>query len=68
MRRRALIVLLTVVVVLTAAGVTTVILAVTRVHGTPEDVARCLVDLSRPGTQWLTGCVVNVDGGEDVAG
>ncbi len=40
MRRRALIVLLTVVVVLTAAGVTTVVLAVTRVHGTPEDVAR----------------------------
>jgi len=35
---------------------------------TPEDVARCLVDLSRPGTQWLTGCVVHVDGGEDVAG
>jgi len=35
---------------------------------TPEDVARCLIDLSRPGTQWLTGCVVNVDGGEDVAG
>lgn len=35
---------------------------------TPEDVARCLVDLARPGTQWLTGCVVNVDGGEDVAG
>jgi len=35
---------------------------------TPEDVARCLVELSRPGTQWMTGCVVNVDGGEDVAG
>ncbi len=35
---------------------------------TPEDVARCLVDLARPGTSWLTGCVVNVDGGEDVAG
>jgi NAD(P)-dependent dehydrogenase (short-subunit alcohol dehydrogenase family) len=35
---------------------------------TPADVARCLVDLSRPGTQWLTGCVVHVDGGEDVAG
>jgi len=35
---------------------------------TPEDVARCLVELSRPGTQWLTGCVLNVDGGEDVAG
>jgi NAD(P)-dependent dehydrogenase (short-subunit alcohol dehydrogenase family) len=35
---------------------------------TPEDVARCLIELSRPGTGWLTGCVVNVDGGEDVAG
>ena len=35
---------------------------------TPEDVARCLWELSRPGTQWLTGCVLNVDGGEDVAG
>jgi NAD(P)-dependent dehydrogenase (short-subunit alcohol dehydrogenase family) len=35
---------------------------------TPEDVARCLVDLARPGTDWLSGCVVNVDGGEDVAG
>jgi NAD(P)-dependent dehydrogenase (short-subunit alcohol dehydrogenase family) len=35
---------------------------------TPEDVAACLVDLSRPGTRWLTGCVVNVDGGEDVSG
>jgi len=35
---------------------------------TPADVARCLVSLSSPGTDWLTGCVVNVDGGEDVAG
>jgi NAD(P)-dependent dehydrogenase (short-subunit alcohol dehydrogenase family) len=35
---------------------------------TPEDVARCLVELSRPGAQWLTGCVLNVDGGEDIAG
>lgn len=35
---------------------------------TPEDVARCLVELSRPGTRWLTGCVLHVDGGEDVAG
>ncbi len=35
---------------------------------TPEDVARCLVDLARPGAQWLTGCVINVDGGEDIAG
>jgi NAD(P)-dependent dehydrogenase (short-subunit alcohol dehydrogenase family) len=35
---------------------------------TPEDVARCLVDLARPGTAWMTGCVVNVDGGENIAG
>ena len=35
---------------------------------TPEDVARCLVALSVPGTQWLTGSVLNVDGAEDVAG
>jgi len=35
---------------------------------TPEDVARCLVALSAPGTQWLTGSVLNVDGAEDIAG
>lgn len=35
---------------------------------TPEDVARCLVTLSEPGTDWLTGNVLNVDGGEDIAG
>ena len=35
---------------------------------TPEDVAACLVDLARPGTRWLTGSVLNVDGGEDVTG
>lgn len=35
---------------------------------TPEDVARCLVALAAPGTAWLTGNVLNVDGGEDVAG
>nr|HPK66057.1 SDR family oxidoreductase [Thermoanaerobaculia bacterium] len=35
---------------------------------TPEDVARCLVALAAPGTQWLTGNVIQVDGGEDVAG
>jgi len=35
---------------------------------TPEDVARCLVALAAPGTQWLTGNVIHVDGGEDVAG
>jgi NAD(P)-dependent dehydrogenase (short-subunit alcohol dehydrogenase family) len=35
---------------------------------TSEDVARCLVALSAPGTQWLTGSVLNVDGAEDIAG
>ena len=31
----------------------------------PEDVAACLVELSRPGTYWLTGNVLRVDGGEE---
>lgn len=31
---------------------------------TPGDVARALVELSRPGTEWMTGNVINVDGGE----
>lgn len=35
---------------------------------TPDDIAHCLVDLARPGTQWLTGNVLRVDGGESVAG
>lgn len=35
---------------------------------TPQDVARCLVALSGDGTEWMTGNVINVDGGEDVAG
>ena len=35
---------------------------------TAEDVARCLVSLSDPRTGWLTGSVLQVDGGEDVAG
>jgi NAD(P)-dependent dehydrogenase (short-subunit alcohol dehydrogenase family) len=34
----------------------------------PADVARCLVELARPGTYWLNGNVLHVDGGEDVAG
>ena len=33
---------------------------------TPEDVADCMVALSDPGTHWLTGNVINVDGGEEV--
>ncbi len=35
---------------------------------TPEDVARALVALSKPGTDWITGNVINVDGGEEIAG
>jgi len=35
---------------------------------TPQDVARCLVALSADGTEWMTGNVINVDGGENVAG
>ncbi len=33
---------------------------------TPEDVARALVRLAMPGTEWITGNVIGVDGGEDV--
>jgi NAD(P)-dependent dehydrogenase (short-subunit alcohol dehydrogenase family) len=32
----------------------------------PEDVAACLVELSRSGTYWMTGNIIRVDGGEDV--
>ncbi|MFO7769279.1 MAG: SDR family oxidoreductase [bacterium] len=32
----------------------------------PEDVARALVRLSMPGTEWITGNVIGVDGGEDI--
>lgn len=34
----------------------------------PEDVAACLVELARPGTAWMTGNVLRVDGGEDISG
>ena len=40
-------------------------------HGrltTPEDVARCLIALSGPGTAWMTGNVIQVDGGEAISG
>ena len=33
---------------------------------TPEDIAECLVALSMPETRWLTGNVLNVDGGEEI--
>lgn len=32
----------------------------------PEDVARALVALAGPDTYWVTGNVINVDGGEEV--
>ena len=32
----------------------------------PEDVAACLVELARPGTYWMNGNIIRVDGGEDV--
>ncbi len=35
---------------------------------TPEDVARCLRALCDPGCDWLTGGILPVDGGEDIAG
>ena len=35
---------------------------------TPEDVARAIVALSAAETQWLTGNVLGVDGGEDIVG
>ena len=34
----------------------------------PEDVAEALVALSVPGTAWMTGNVLRVDGGEDISG
>lgn len=35
---------------------------------TPEDVARCLLALCHPGCDWMTGGILPVDGGEDIAG
>lgn len=34
---------------------------------TPEDVAACLVALAGPGTAWMTGNVLRVDGGESIS-
>lgn len=33
---------------------------------TPEDVANAVVVLCNPGTDWITGNVINVDGGEEI--
>ena len=35
---------------------------------TPEDVADALVALAVPETRWVTGNVINVDGGEEITG
>jgi NAD(P)-dependent dehydrogenase (short-subunit alcohol dehydrogenase family) len=40
-------------------------------HGrltTREDVARALVALARPETAWITGHIIGVDVGEEIAG
>jgi NAD(P)-dependent dehydrogenase (short-subunit alcohol dehydrogenase family) len=34
---------------------------------TPEDVAQTLVALSDPALTWISGSVIHVDGGEDIA-
>ena len=34
----------------------------------PDDVARAIVALATPGTAWMTGNVIRVDGGEDIVG
>jgi enoyl-[acyl-carrier-protein] reductase (NADH) len=35
---------------------------------TPTDIAQAIVALSAPGTAWMTGNVIRVDGGEDITG
>jgi NAD(P)-dependent dehydrogenase (short-subunit alcohol dehydrogenase family) len=35
---------------------------------TPTDVAQAVVALCQPGTDWITGNVINVDGGEEISG
>ncbi len=35
---------------------------------TPDDIGRAVVALCKPGTDWITGNVINVDGGEEVMG
>ena len=35
---------------------------------TPQDVATAIAALSLPGTQWMTGNVIGVDGAEDIVG
>ena len=35
---------------------------------TPEDVADAVVSLCSPKAAWITGNVINVDGGEEIVG
>lgn len=35
---------------------------------TPEDVAEAIAVFSQPGTYWMTGSILRVDGGEDISG
>jgi enoyl-[acyl-carrier protein] reductase III len=35
---------------------------------TPQDVARCIAVLCHPGTYWMTGNTIHVDGGENIVG
>ncbi|MDO8531470.1 MAG: SDR family oxidoreductase [Dehalococcoidia bacterium] len=35
---------------------------------TPEDVAKALALLAQPGSQWISGNIINVDGGEQIVG
>jgi len=35
---------------------------------TPDDVAHAIAAFCRPGTEWITGNVIGVDGGEDIIG
>lgn len=35
---------------------------------TPQDVADAIAVLALPGTHWMTGNVIRVDGGEDITG
>ncbi len=35
---------------------------------TPEDVGQAIVAMSHPYTHWMTGTVIRLDGGEDIAG
>ena len=35
---------------------------------TSEDVARCIVAICHPATDWMTGNTLHVDGGESIVG